>query len=76
MWMVVAWVALTVVSYLLRPEPTPPVTPAPGNVETTTVDSTSNVPILFGTRKMTKANCVWYGDVGTTPIVTCSGGKK
>jgi hypothetical protein len=76
MWQVIAWVALTVLSYLLRPKPVAPSTPEPGNVETTLVDASSPVPILFGTRLMTKTNCIWYGDVGTTPIISCSGGKK
>jgi len=76
MWQFVAWVALTVLSYLLRPKPTVPSTPKPDNVETTLVDASSPVPVLFGTRLMTKTNCIWYGDVSTTPIRTCSGGKK
>jgi len=74
-WLLVAaWVALMVASYLLRPKPST-FTNAPGTVEGTTVDSSSPVPVLFGTRKITKTNCVWYGDIMTTPIVSC-GGKK
>jgi len=69
-----AWVALTVASYLLRPKPAT-FTNAPGEVDGPTVDSASPVPVLFGTRKLSRTNCVWYGDVATTPIVSC-GGKK
>jgi hypothetical protein len=76
MWLAIAWVALTVLSYLLRPKTPAPATPEPGNVETTLVNAATPVPILFGTRLITKTNCIWYGDVGTTPIISCSGGKK
>jgi len=72
--LIVVWVVLMVASYLLRPKPAT-FSSAPGEVEGTTVDSSSPVPVLFGTRKITKTNCVWYGDVATTPIVSC-GGKK
>lgn len=75
MWQLVAWVALMVVSYLLRPKTSAQVTPSPGDLEGTTVDSSSPVPVLFGTRLLSKTNCVWYGDVGTTPIQSCGGGK-
>lgn len=75
-WLVVAWVALTVLSYVLRPKATQQASPTPGELEGTTVDTSSDVPVLFGTRLITKTNCIWYGDVGTTAIVSCSGGKK
>ena len=73
-WMIAVWIVLTVASYLMRPKPAT-FTSAPGEVEGTTVDSSSPVPVLFGTCKITKTNCVWYGDVATTPIKSCSGGK-
>ena len=77
MWNVVIWIGLSIVSYLLSNRNTSQQTNAtPGELETTTVDASSPVPVLFGTRLITSANCVWYGDVGTTPIVTCGGGKK
>jgi len=75
-WLMIAWVVLSVVSYLLRPKAAAPVTPEAGEVTGTTVDAASSVPVLFGTRKMNQPNCVWYGDIGTTPIIACSGGKK
>lgn len=76
MWLQLAvWVGLMVVSALLAPKPNTS-TPKPGELETTTVDAASPVPVLFGTRLLENANCVWYGDIGTTPIKTCGGGKK
>lgn len=76
MWQLVVWIALTVISYLMNPKGSTQSSVTPGEVEATTVDSSGPVPVLFGTRLITTTNCVWYGDVGTTPIVTCSGGKK
>ncbi len=76
MWQFVVWVGLMFLSYLLRPSATQQTNPDPGEISGTTVDSASCVPVLFGSRKMIQVNCVWYGDVGTTPIVNCSGGKK
>ncbi|ADW16373.1 hypothetical protein Despr_0184 [Desulfobulbus propionicus DSM 2032] len=75
-WQYVVLAVLVVASYLLRPKPYTQVTPTPGDVETTTVDSSSPVPVLFGTRLISKTNCVWYGDIKTTPIESCGGGKK
>ena len=36
------------------------------------------IPVLFGTRVIRQANCVWYGDIKTTEIrqTSGSGGKK
>lgn len=77
MWMFVAWIGLSILSALLGPTTKSSTTDATaGEVEGTTVDASSPVPVLFGTRLMAQANCVWYGDIGTTPIKSCSGGKK
>lgn len=78
MWMFVAWIGLSIISALLGSGQSNTATTdaTAGEVEGTTVDAASPVPVLFGTRLMAQANCVWYGDVGTTPIKSCSGGKK
>jgi hypothetical protein len=79
MWeMIALWFGLQVVSYFLfRPKGQEQAQVTPGELETTTVDASSPVPVLFGTRLISTANCVWYGDVATTAIRNCSkGGKK
>lgn len=78
MWMLVAWIGLSIISAVLgRGAANTATTDATaGEVESTVVDSASPVPVLFGTRLMAQANCVWYGDIKTTPIRTCGGGKK
>lgn len=65
-------VVLAVISYMLTPKPTTPVGPTPGKLESATVDLSSDVPVLFGTRLVSKTNCVWFGAVRTTPIEKCS----
>ena len=78
MWELIAiWFGLQVISYLFfRPKGMDQENVTPGEVEATSVDAASPVPVLFGTRLISTPNCVWYGDVATTPIVKCSGGKK
>ena len=77
MWQFVVWVVLQIISYLLMPKGSSSgSTPDPGETSGPTVDSSSPVPVLFGTRLMKQPNCVWYGDVGTTPIKQCGGGGK
>jgi predicted phage tail protein len=61
-------VVLAVISYMLTPKPTSPADPATGKLESATVDLASDVPVLFGTRLVSKTNCIWFGDVSTTPI--------
>lgn len=75
--LVVLWIALTLASsYLsMRMAGGAGEKPAPGELSAPVVDSSSPVPVLFGTRLMNYPNCVWYGDVGTTPIKS-KGGKK
>ncbi|MGI6655268.1 MAG: hypothetical protein ACOX5Z_00250 [Desulfobulbus sp.] len=76
MWQFVVWVGLQLVSaFLLRPK-TSAAVPAPGEVSGPTVDAASPVPVLFGTRRISAPNCCWYGDIATTPITRCGGGKK
>jgi len=76
MWQIVVWIGLQIVSYLLTPRASTQSSITPGEVEATTVDSSGPVPVLFGTRLISTPNCVWFGDIGTTSIKTCSGGKK
>jgi len=72
------WAGLTIGSLLLIPKPKTPKAddPVPGELTATTVDASSPVAILFGTRLLKQPNLIWYGDIGTTPIVQEGGGKK
>ena len=75
-WGIVIWVVLTVISMILSAnQKTPHTKITPGEVGGTVVDSSSNVPVLFGTRLIDTPNLVWYGDTDTSKVETC-GGKK
>ncbi len=76
MWQLVVWIGLQIVSSFLTTSKSTASNATPGEVEASTVDASSDVPVLFGTRLMASPNCAWYGDVGTTPIQSCGGSKK
>lgn len=69
------FVVSTVLSYLLTPKPhvtepkAKPLTGAP------IADASAPVPVLFGTRRITQPNCVWWGHVRVVPVKTKSGKK-
>lgn len=75
-WLAAAYLATVVlVSYALQPKVQ---NATPSGIEDLTVPSASRgieIPVLFGTRKISGANVVWYGDLRTTAIKS-SGGKK
>lgn len=75
MWAyLIVWVVSMVVSALLTPRPKT-TTPEAGQLEAPMASTNAPIPVLFGTRTIKQPNCVWYGDVRTTPIRS-SGGKK
>ena len=45
--------------------------PSPGDLSSPTVNASTPVPVLFGTRVLNVSNCIWYGDVGLEPITAC-----
>lgn len=76
MWQyLIMWVVTTVLSSLLAPKPKT-TTPQPGDVDAPLATADSPIPVLFGTRTIKQPNCVWFGDVRTTPIKVKGGGKK
>jgi hypothetical protein len=76
MWQyLIVWVVTAVLSALLAPRPKT-TTPKPGQVEAPVAASDGAIPVLFGTRMIKQPNCVWFGDVRTTPIRVKGGGKK
>ena len=52
--------------------------PTPGTLDVPVAESGKAIPVLSGTRVISQANVVWYGDVKTTEIrqTSGSGGKK
>lgn len=58
------------VSYLLRPKQkvnnAKPATES--DFDFPTAEEGRPIPVLFGTRRITAPNVVWYGDISSTPI--------
>jgi hypothetical protein len=75
MWpLIVTWVATAVIAYALRPKPKIQSAPAPATIEdidAPTAEEGRTIPVLFGTRKISGPNIVWYGDLDTDPIILC-----
>ena len=79
MWtQILVWVVTTVIGALLSPRPPKPASVSPGTVDVPVAEQGKPIPVLFGTRVIRQANCVWYGDIKTTEIrqTSGSGGKK
>ena len=79
MWQyIVAWVVTTVISALLAPRPgTQDAQPGQiGDKNLPIASQDAPIPVLFGTRRLSGPNVVWYGDVQVRPIRKSSGGKK
>ena len=76
MWIfyVVALIAV-VAAYALAPKPKQ-INPAIQDIKLPTAEEGIEIPVLFGTRKLSGGNVLWYGDVSTTPIKSGGGGKK
>ena len=80
-WVEVGLLALSIaVSYFLRPEPKSPAPPPEPELDQLTVPQVSAsdpIPKVYGTKWITSANVVWYGDLRTEPIKKeAEGGKK
>jgi hypothetical protein len=76
MWVQIAvWVALTVISYLMRPKADSQKPKPVKNIDVPTAEDGREIPVLFGTRPLKNANIVWFGDLKTKPIKSKSGKK-
>jgi hypothetical protein len=75
MWQLIGlWVVTAVIAYALRPKPKAQSPAAPASIEDAdipTAQEGKEIPVLFGTRKISAPNVVWYGDLDTSPIIKC-----
>ncbi len=56
------------ISYVCRPKPQNAKPPTIGDYNVPTAEDGKVLGVLFGTKKIEDPNCVWWGDVRTTPI--------
>jgi hypothetical protein len=79
MWMwIVVYVAMALVSALLRPKQKMP-NARPGSIgdkDMPIASQSSPVPVVFGQVHLTQPNVVWWGNLHITAIRRSSGGKK
>lgn len=73
--LVVAFAVITIAAYALTPKPQAPPKPIAGKVELPTTEAGKSIPVVFGTREITKPSLVYWGGVSTDPIRK-RGGKK
>lgn len=73
-----AVIALAVAATILI-KPSKPDKPSPATLSDfsiPTAEENRAIPVIFGTRMISGANVVWYGDLHTEEIKSDSGGKK
>lgn len=73
MWQLIAAVVIIAIGYALTPKRVPTI--KPGTIDVTTAEEGRVIPVLFGTRLITGANVVWFGDFSAVAIRK-KGGKK
>lgn len=68
--------ALLVVSYLLAPKPKQPKPASLDDLKDPTAEAGRPVPVLFGSKRISGLNILWYGDKGINNRTVKEGGKK
>ncbi len=68
--------AFLVVSYLLAPKPKQPKPTSLDDLKEPTAEAGRPIPVLFGSKRLTGLNILWYGDKGINNRVAGAGGKK
>lgn len=67
-WMLMLFIATTVVSALLSPHPHGPQPSALGDFSIPTAQEGRAIPVVYGTVKIAGGNTVWWGDLKVRPI--------
>ncbi len=76
---IIQWVVTAVIVSAMIPKPPKPDQPKPGKIgdkDVPIASASAPIPVLFGTRRLSGPNVVWYGDVRSKPIKKKGGGKK
>lgn len=65
---VIVFIVTTIVSVALAPKPPKPKPSLLEDFDFPVAEEGRPVPVIFGTMRVTGANVLWYGDLGTKPI--------
>jgi len=68
-------VAALVISVALAPKPPAPKPPELSDLQAPTAEEGKAIPVVFGDAWVKGSNCVWYGDLRSTPIQKKAGKK-
>lgn len=71
----IIFVVALIVAYTMQPKPETRPPAGIDEIQAPTAEIGREIPVLFGTRKISSANVVWYGDLRTVAIKK-KGGKK
>jgi len=75
-WIAAIFVGSLILGLVLAPRQPQTQKPAGfSDIKAPVAEEGLEIPVLFGTRDFTGANCVWYGDLRTQAI-KAKGGKK
>lgn len=73
MWATIIYeVVVLVLTIALAPRPPTPRAAALTDFTLPTAEQGRPIPIIFGTANITGSNCVWYGDLSTSPVTVHS----
>jgi hypothetical protein len=63
-WLVAALIslAISVISYVLMPQPKAPKPESVKDLETPTAEAGREIPVVFGTMTIKSPNCLWFGE--------------
>ncbi len=74
-WNLLLLIITSVISAALAPRPKPPQPASMDDAQVPTAEDGREIPVVFGTCWISGPNVLWYGDMGTEAIRTCSGKK-
>ena len=72
---IVVLIAAAYLSVALAPKPSPPKPAALEDFDVPTAEQGREIAVVFGAVTVTGPNVIWYGNLGTVPIIK-GGGKK
>lgn len=67
-WTIAFIVISAALSFVLRTKPAEPKPPTLTSIEAPTADPERPIPVIFGTRRVTGPNVVWYGHLDTDAV--------
>lgn len=74
-WYIAVFFVALVVGMAMAPKPQTQPPAGFNEIQAPTAEDGREIPVLFGTRRISGPNVVWYGDFATSAVKKKSGGK-